>query len=106
MQFTPDERGLTITIDAEEQAELKKLMVEHEYPDSDDFLIEYMGGPLSNSEYGWCDPSEIGALTSAPILCTRDEAGDVIEAYGFMAYQVISLQEQLVRTGSAWLQRG
>ena len=106
MRFIVDKHGLTITIDDEERAELTALMANHPYPDSDAFMIEYMEGPLSNSEYNWCDPSDVGALTDAPILCTRDGAGEIEEAYGFMDYAVISLQTRLRDTGAAWLQRG
>jgi len=54
-----------------------------------------------NSELGWINPEEIGALTSAPILGLRDELGEPIAAWGFMDYQVRSFLTDLIENGRA-----
>jgi len=62
---------------------------------SDDSMHEFFEGFIANTEWEWIDPNEIGALTEAPILGIKDEDGKVIEAYGWMEYQVISLMQAL-----------
>lgn len=78
----------------------------------DNIMYEYFEEFISNSEYDWVSPEHIGALTDAPILATFGENDndmgdrDVIDAYGFMDYCLISLQDQLLEYGEAVLIHG
>jgi len=71
----------------------------------DELMYEFFEEFISNTEWEWISPEDIGALTSAPILGIRDEEENVIEAYGFMDYQVTSLMEEL-RHGEVRLLKG
>lgn len=62
---------------------------------SDKSRLEFFEGLIANTEWDWIDPEEIGALTDAPILGLRNENDNVIEAYGYMDYQVNSLMQAL-----------
>jgi hypothetical protein len=73
---------------------------------TDNAMYDAMEHLTCKSEYGWASPLECGALTDAPILCTRDEAGEVEQAWGFMDYQVISVLDQLLNYGKAVFIRG
>ena len=99
--------GLLLIADLEDLQELTDLK------DNDDFGSEYtmheiLEDFVCNSEFSWILPEDIGALTDAPILGIVDnnDNSTVIEAFGFMDYQVISLQEQLLQYGSALLIAG
>ena len=79
--------------------------------DTDSTMCEFFEEFIGNSEWDWTTPEAIEALTDAPILATfkyADDGGcpEVLEAYGFMDYQVISLQRQLLEHGQAELQKG
>lgn len=108
MRIEETERGdLRIVADAEERAMLHKLRKDDPQAfDCDVTMYNLLEGPLANSEYAWCNPEDIGALTSAPILCIRDESERITRAWGFMNYATTSVQEQLVKTGEAIFQRG
>lgn len=67
--------------------------------DSNATMCDVFEDLIANSELDWIAPEEIGALTDAPILGTRDEDGIPREAWGFMDYQVRSPQEDLISKG-------
>ena len=67
---------------------------------------EFFAPYFENSEYEWIRPEEICALTSAPIIGCRGENDEVIEAYGYMDYQVLSMLEELNTNGEIFLQKG
>jgi len=73
--------------------------------DCDEVMYEFFEGFIANTEWEWIASDEIGALTDAPILGIKDENDNVIEAYGFMDYQVKSLMQALYE-GKAVLQKG
>ncbi|MFW6008627.1 MAG: hypothetical protein ACOCP8_05105 [archaeon] len=54
---------------------------------------EIMENFMANSEFQWIAPEEIDALTDAPIIGVRDENDNVIEAYGFMDYQIHNIAQ-------------
>ncbi len=123
--------NMILHVDSEERSLLQTL--KDEDPDafgSDAFMHDWFEGFIGNSEYQWVRPEECGALTSAPMLGIYSEprelregenpevlclAGcwdgktwveDVEQAWAFMDYQVISVQEQLLETGQAVFQKG
>ncbi len=99
--------NLKITVDAAERAALRELQAEDPDGYGRNQVMYYLFEPLlCNSELSWCDPEEIGALTDAPILCTRDENDNPTEAWGFMDYQLRSPQDDLLETGRAVFQHG
>jgi hypothetical protein len=85
--------------------ETKEYLNEEDFA-SDDAMYEFFEEFLANSDLEWIDPEEIGALTDAPILGTKDEHGKVIEAYGYMDYAVKSILEDFDNYGKAVLQKG
>jgi len=118
--------NLKITVDAEERKLLRQ--TRHEDPDhfqSDVFMHDWFEGFIGNSEYDWARPEYCGALTDAPMLAIFGEETQVPEGvdtsmiahtgywegshwynpvekcWGFMDYQVISVQEQLLEHGYA-----
>ncbi len=123
--------NLLIFIDKEEQQELISWKNE-EGSDfySDAFMRDFFEEFLANSEFQWCAPEWIGALTNAPILAIfgkdrpiRDDENeeycnlvgydgtttyvqDAEEVYAFMDYQVISPQEILLKYGEVIFQKG
>lgn len=107
MEFNTDNKGLTLTVTKDEQAELEILLGEvgdHFYSDAN--MFEWFADILGNCEYEWISAERIGALTGAPILAILDADDNVLEAYGWMQYAVISLLDELMSTGKAFLQRG
>lgn len=107
MKFTKTKKGLKITIDKTDKIFLSEIK-----EDNDDELgstkaeMEFFEDYLCNSEWEWIAPENIGALTSAPILGIKDENDEVIEAYGYMDYQVYSMLEELETHGEILLQKG
>ena len=105
MEFIREENQLRIKINQEEWDELNE-------EDNDDTLgfdnarFDFFEEFIANSEWEWISPLEISALTDAPILGIKDENDEVIECYGFMDYQVISLVYQLYNCKEAILQKG
>ena len=107
MEFIRTEKGLKIIIDEIDKKFLSEV-AEDNHNDigttkaEADFFEPY----LCNSEWEWVAPEDIGALTSAPILGIRDENDEVIEAYGYMDYQVLSMLEELDTHGEILLIKG
>jgi len=107
MHFQKVENGLKVIADADDRAALRELRDGN--PDAfqaDAVMFDALDAAICNDEFSWGEAREIGALTAAPILVTRDEDGNVVDAYGFMDYQVISVQERLLETGEAFFQKG
>lgn len=105
--------NLKLTIDKIEQAEFRALhAIDPDNFGSDNNMYEIFEDIISNSEYDWIAPEQIGALTDAPILATfginDNDRGDreIENAYGFMDYCIISLQDQLLEYGEAILTKG
>ena len=107
MEFIREEKRLKIVIDDEDRKSLKEV-AENNHNDLGttkaevDFFEDY----LANSEFGWLLADEIGALTDAPLLGVTDENDKVIEAYGYMDYQVSSMLEELDCYGYVHLTKG
>jgi hypothetical protein len=97
--------NLVISTQGHERRKLRQLSKKEDFH-SDLILYELFEEFLANSEFEWCSPEDIGALTSAPILCIRDENGNIIDAYGFMHYQVRSVQQDLMEDGKAVFTKG
>ena len=90
--------------------------------DSDQTMFDALEWLLCNSELEWSSPEEIGALTSAPILAIYGDTRlvnhreaeltgkvtvrEIQQAWGFMDYQVRSVQGALLETGEAKWQKG
>lgn len=95
---------LVLEVDASAQAELQNLRAElnadgSDAFSSDDNLHELLEWLTCNSEYDFVQPEETGDLTSAPLLGVRDKQGNVIERWGFMDYQLRSVQDVLTDVG-------
>lgn len=97
--------GISLSISSAEELLLKSVQNDDDFG-SDDFMYRLFENFIANSEYDWIQPEEVGALTSAPMLGVRDEAGNITHAYGFMDYQVRSAQEVLVANGSVFFAGG
>ncbi len=98
---------LKITVDSEERKLLRQS--KHEEPDkfdSDNFMHELFEGFIGNSEYDWVEPEHCGALTSAPLIGVYGEEIQVEKVWGFMDYQIVSVQEQLLQCGYAVFKSG
>jgi len=99
--------GLLLITEPDDIKELQELKEYYEDKfDSDGVIMEFMESFICNSEYDFIDASEIGALTCAPIIATKNSDNDVVDAFAFMDYQAISLQSKLLEDGQAFLQRG
>ena len=107
MEFIRENEKLKITIDDEDRKFLSETSENnHNQLCTDIAMYEFFEPYLSNSEFEWINPEDITALTSAPILGVRDENDDVIEAYGYMDYQVLSMLEELDEYGKVFLTKG
>ena len=122
---------LKIMVDAEERNLLATLKEEDpEAFDRDATMLDFFEGFIGNNEFQWTRPEYCGALTDAPMLgiygheraLKEDEDGsflhvvghwddttwveDVTEAWGFMDYMIISVQERLLDDGEAVFTHG
>lgn len=96
--------ALILTVEADVQAQLQRLRAELKADGSDAFssnevLHEVFEWLTCNSEYEFVLPEETGDLTDAPLLCIRDDQGNVVHRWGFMDYQLRSPQDDLADTG-------
>jgi len=116
--------NLKLSIDAEDQELLR--ILQKEDPDnfqSDGVMYDLFERFIANSEYEWVRPEEVAALTDAPMLgiyrARQDTDGPdisvvghwdntdwVVSCWAFMDYQIISVQQQLLETGSAIFTNG
>ena len=99
MKYKIEESKIIIFIDDDEREVLSVAQEEDENFTSDNFMLEFFEELIANSELDWTDSSETRDLTQAPMLCIRDEYGDVDNRWAFMDYQVISVQERLLNEG-------
>lgn len=120
MQYKIEPGALVITADPEDLKRLKELKEEHENFVCDDVMYEVFERLVCNSELEWIDPADTGDLTDAPMLGILGEtekglavAGykhvgfwdgysrrcPILSRWAFMSYQVISVQEVLLRDG-------
>jgi hypothetical protein len=74
--------------------------------ESDTFMRDVLDPFISQYRFEWIAAWEIGALTDAPILGTRNARGKITNAWGYMDYQVKSILDDLANWGEAVLQRG
>ncbi len=125
-----DNGNLEISVDTDEQAELRLAKEENEDFDSDAFMYDFLEPLICNSEYMWMLPEHCGALTDAPMLgvygedtpLTDDVSTDYVrvtgsdgkntfyspveQAWAFMDYQIISVQQRLLDEGKAIFIKG
>jgi hypothetical protein len=92
--------NLVISVDSQEQAEIKSRMTEDGF-DSDDIMHEILEPLVCNSEVQYCSPEEVGALTDAPMLCVHGTEDEIESVWAFMDYQVRSVQADLAEYGRA-----
>lgn len=98
--------NLHLTITHAEREEWKDLAAENPDFDSDCAMTDLFDKFMANSEYDWILPEEAIALTDAPIIGTRDQDGKPEQVWGWMDYQVQSLQRALLEQGEAILITG
>lgn len=99
--------NLKITADDSDRAALKEAFEDNpDSFDSDATMADLLEPLTCNTKYDWCNPEDIGALTSAPILCIRNQEGEIKDAWAFMDYQVRSVQHTLLHWGEATFQCG
>ena len=106
MEFIREEKGLRIKIDDIDKKFLQEVSEDNGGLCTDNAEQEFFEPYLCNSEWDWISPEEISALTSAPIFGIRDENDVVIDAYGYMDYQVYDMLEELDTHGEVFLQKG
>ena len=107
MKFIKTKKGLKITIDKTDKIFLSEIKEDNNNElGSIKAEMEFFEPHICNSEWEWIAPEDIDALTSAPILGIKDENDEVIEAYGYMDYQVYSMLEELETHGEILLQKG
>jgi hypothetical protein len=97
---------LVISVDKSEQAELRSRFKYEPDFNSDDTMYDILEHLICNSELEFCTPEDIGALTDAPILCIRNGKEKIGKAWGFMNYQIRSVQQDLAEEGYAIFQNG
>lgn len=125
MDATWNDDFLTITIDAEEQAELQE--IKDENPDewwSDSTMYDFLEPIVANSELDWVSSDDTGDLTDAPMLAihaTEDEYvneqkgpygamfvgnwgegpvyAPILQRWGYEPYMVKSPLDELLATG-------
>ena len=101
--------NLEISVDIPEQQSLKFEQENNPSFPSDDFMYDLLEPLTCNSELEWIQPEEISALTSAPILGTRNDIGtsqdNVDKVWWFPNYAVRNVQQDLADYGVAIFQR-
>ncbi len=74
--------------------------------ESDSFMTDTLEPFIGNSEYEWISPSEIGALTDAPILGMRGEdETEISNLFWYPNYMVASPQRDLAQQGYTIFQK-
>jgi hypothetical protein len=107
MEFIRIKKGLKITIDEVDKKFLSEVASDnHNDLGTNKSEADFFEPYLANSEFEWVAPEDIGALTRAPILGVRGEDDEIIEAYGYMDYQVLSMLEELNTHGEIFLIKG
>lgn len=122
--FNADKSNLILTVDAATQMELHHESIHNEDFNSDNFMYDFFESFMGNSEFCWVGPEACGDLTSAPLIGilgqemelpenVEDNCGfvpsgyglghPVIGRWGWMTYQIQSLQAELAEKGRAIL---
>lgn len=122
--FNSDRSNLILTVDEETQQHLRDESIVNEEFDSDNFMYEFFESFIANNEFCWLGAEVCGDLTSAPILAILGEEQElpenvedncgfvpsgmgtghlVEERWGWMMYQIQSLQAELAEKGKAIL---
>jgi hypothetical protein len=107
MRYEINENGLTIIADKKDVETLKT--VKDEKGDGfncDDVMFDLLEGLVCNSELEWCSPYDVGALTSAPMLCIRAKDGEIETIFAFMDYQITSVQAELLDNNKVFFIKG
>ena len=100
-------KDLILSIDEEEQKDFQAVLDENpDGFDSDNTMYDLLEPLVCNSEYEWVSPVDVAALTDAPILAVKDDEGEIVDAYAFMDYQVVSPQRELLEKRSCVFQHG
>lgn len=104
IHVTETPSSLILQVDANVQTELRDRRAElnadgSDAFSSDDTLYDTFEWLTCNTEFEFVQPEQTGDLTSAPLLGIRDEQGNVIRRWGFMAYERRSPQDDLADTG-------
>ena len=106
MKFEKTKTELVIILETDAEKQSLQDFQDSGEIQTDNVLYDYFENFISNSEYEWGSAEEIGALTSAPILVSRDRNDNVIEAYGFMDYCLRSPLQELLEYGKVKFQKG
>lgn len=107
MEFQKTDNGLRLIADPEDLDMLREVKAERgESFGCDEVMADAMEHFLANSEFQWVTPEEAGCLTDAPLLGVKDGNDNITEVYGFMDYQVTSVQDMLLERGEAFFQKG
>jgi hypothetical protein len=111
MTFETNEYGnLVIKLDEDDKSNLEWISeTEEDEFDSDEVMHYVLDQAVLDAGYDFVSPEDVGALTSAPILAKMNENNEMDEnsdVYGFMDYQIISLQRRLLEDGEAILTKG
>lgn len=122
--FNSDRSNLILTVDEETQRYLQDESVSNEDFGSDNFMYDFFESFIGNNAFCWLGAEVCGDLTSAPILAilgeeqelpehVEDGCGFVVsgmgtghpveERWGWMMYQIQSLQAELAEKGRAVL---
>jgi hypothetical protein len=106
MEYTYDDKKLTITVDEETRGFLQDLIEANGGEANLRCEYDALESLVCNSDLEWIQPHEIGALTDAPILgiVERDDHGTitrVIHAWGFEPYALRSFVSDLIDDGKA-----
>ena len=101
-------RGLRLLVSPDEEATLRDWgKIRDDSIDSDSAMLDFISPEaLDPDGLEWIRPEDVGALTSAPMLGRRDGSGRIVDAFGFMDYQVRSVLGDLAETGEAFFERG
>lgn len=99
----PQTNDLLITVDNEERAYLREARENDEAFESDRFMWDYIEPVWTNGLSSCIQPEDVGALTSAPMLCeyNADDGAPRGKFWAFMSYQVRSVLDDLIDDGKA-----
>ena len=87
-------RNLVLSIEPEHVAQLEELIDDEGYQEAELQILEEL---VANSELDFTNSEETGGLTEAPMLCIRDEMGEITDRWVFMDYMVAPIPEALIR---------
>ena len=94
-KISKDRKSLIFTVNRKDSRILKLLSIAKDF-DSDKVMHDFFDSRLA---LDWIDPVETGDLTSAPMVGTRGDDGNVAERWAFMDYCLRSPLADLRDTG-------